>query len=180
MGPQRDGRRSCSKRPCREWAENTSSVAGPTTRFMAVEELTWERWVARPVFDSQVVEETDPPSKLSQFRTRPERARISKMGRSGGETNPDRNIPRVRRGFYSRLVEGMLLSSKLLRIGRLPEFAESNVSLGNAGIEIPPRSTGGRTGGPGLLSAYTSLVLQEPAQPAQPSGGGSWAFRDGF
>jgi len=36
------------------------------------------------------------------------------------------------------MVEGMLLSSKLLRIGRLSEFAAGNVSLGNAGIETLP------------------------------------------
>jgi len=36
------------------------------------------------------------------------------------------------------VVEGMMLSSNLLCIGRLPEFADSNTSLGNAGMETLP------------------------------------------
>jgi len=64
------------------------------------------------------------------------------------------------------MVEGMMLSSKLLSIGRLPEFADSNISLRIAGIETIP-SDGPSHKGRALLPAYTSPMLQEPAQWAQ-------------
>ncbi len=69
------------------------------------------------------------------------------------------------------MVEGMLLSSKLLSIGRLAEFPAGNISLRIAGIEIIP-SDGRSHRGRALLPAYTSPMLQEPAQPAH------WAQRD--
>ena len=58
-----------------------------------------------------------------------------------------------------------MLSSNLLCIGRLPEFADSNVSLRIAGIGIIP-SDGRSHRGRALLLAYTSPMLQEPAQSA--------------
>jgi len=59
-----------------------------------------------------------------------------------------------------------MLSSNLLCIGRLPEFADSNTSLRIADIEtLVPNGRSHR--GCALPPAYTSLMLQEPAQPAQ-------------
>ena len=66
----------------------------------------------------------------------------------------------------------MLLSSKLLCIGRLAEFADSNISLRIAYIEITP-SDGRSHRGCALLPGYTSPMLQEPAQPAQRAQRGS-------
>jgi len=52
-----------------------------------------------------------------------------------------RALHNVERSFHqTTLVEGMLLSSKLLSIGRLPEFAAGNVSLGNVDFGTIPSS----------------------------------------
>jgi len=48
-----------------------------------------------------------------------------------------RALQNVERSFHLRtMVEGMLLSSKLLSIGRLPEFADRNTPLRIAVVEI--------------------------------------------
>ena len=51
-----------------------------------------------------------------------------------------------------RVVDGMLLSSKLLRIGRHPEFAAGSITSGNGGIETLPSDWCSRRG-PDVLSA---------------------------
>ena len=78
----------------------------------------------------------------------------------------DKNRPRGRRSLTvekrfeaTRMVEGMLLPSKLLRIGRLAEFADSNVSSRNANAQTL-RPTGARIADPISSLLSKSLVLQ--------------------
>ena len=85
-------------------------------------------------------------------KTRPEQAdpsagwRKGEIARRGPQTPRHarrRPLPRApengeRRFHLEKMVEGMLLSSKLLRIGRDAEFAAGNVSSGNARIETLP------------------------------------------
>ena len=90
------------------------------------------------------------------------------------EKRPRLRAPQnVERSFHlATMVEGMLLSSKLLSIGRLPEFADSNISLRITDIEtLVPNGRSHR--GRALLPSYTSLMLQESAQPAQSNQWGS-------
>lgn len=59
----------------------------------------------------------------------------------------------------TRMVEGMMLSTKLLSIGRLAEFADSNVSSRNANVQTL-RPTGARIADPISSLLSKSLVLQ--------------------
>ena len=113
-------------------------------------------------------------------KTRPEQAnpsagfRKGEIARRGPQTPREtqkrprlRALRNVERSFHlTTMVEGMLLSSKLLFIGRGSEFAAGSNPLGNAGIETLA-SNGRSHRGTDLIPALQSPMLQEPAQPAQ-------------
>jgi hypothetical protein len=96
------------------------------------------------------------------LRTAPERRGLA--WRDMGSRAPERA---ERQSATRTVVEGMMLSAKLLSIGRGAEFADSNIPSRLAGPRpFRPRAIARAAD---LSASHTSPMLHEPAQSAQPT-----------